>query len=114
MEIHDPQDRKNIAIMAGDQDLALPWTDIEGPCRWCGKVLARAPARTAARWCSPGYMGKGDAFEDAIADFSIANAARPANECGLRDPRWHGLRPDGWVCFAGGRWPAAWLLQWSK
>jgi len=75
--------------MAGDQDLALPWTDIEGPCRWCGKVLARAPARTAARWCSPGYVGKGDAFEDAIADISIASAARLANERGPRDPQWH-------------------------
>jgi hypothetical protein len=40
-------------------------------------------------------MGKGDAFEDAIAGFSIAYDSRLTNDRGLMDSRWHDLRPDG-------------------
>jgi uncharacterized protein (DUF2252 family) len=40
----------------------------------CGRVLARAHARTADPAVLTGYMGKSTAFEDAIADFSVAYA----------------------------------------
>ena len=40
----------------------------------CGRVLARAHARTVDPVILTGYMGKSTAFEDAIADFSEAYA----------------------------------------
>jgi hypothetical protein len=40
----------------------------------CGKTLARAHARTGDSAVLTGYMGKSTAFEDAIADFSVAYA----------------------------------------
>jgi uncharacterized protein (DUF2252 family) len=40
----------------------------------CGRVLARAHARSVDPAVLKGYMGMSDAFEDAIADFSIAYA----------------------------------------
>ena len=38
----------------------------------CGRVLARAHARSGDPAVLTGYMGKSTAFEDAIADFSVA------------------------------------------
>jgi hypothetical protein len=40
----------------------------------CGRVLARAHARTADPVLLTGYMGQSAAFEDALADFSVAYA----------------------------------------
>ena len=40
----------------------------------CGRVLARAHARSADPVVLTGYLGKSAAFEDAIADFSVAYA----------------------------------------
>jgi uncharacterized protein (DUF2252 family) len=40
----------------------------------CGKVLARAHARTGDPVVLTGYMGKSTAFEDALADFSVSYA----------------------------------------
>jgi hypothetical protein len=40
----------------------------------CGRVLARAHARTGDPVVLTGYMGKSTAFEDALADFSVAYA----------------------------------------
>jgi uncharacterized protein (DUF2252 family) len=40
----------------------------------CGKVLARAHARTGDPVVLTGYLGKSTAFEDALADFSVAYA----------------------------------------
>jgi uncharacterized protein (DUF2252 family) len=40
----------------------------------CGRVLARAHARTADPVVLTGYLGKSTAFEDALADFSVAYA----------------------------------------
>jgi uncharacterized protein (DUF2252 family) len=40
----------------------------------CGRVLARAHARTVDPVVMSGYLGKSTAFEDAIADFSVAYA----------------------------------------
>jgi len=42
----------------------------------CGRVLARAHARSGDPAVLTGYMGKSTAFEDAIADFSVAYAGQ--------------------------------------
>ena len=42
----------------------------------CGRVLARAHARTGDPVVLTGYMGKSAAFEDALADFSVAYAGQ--------------------------------------
>ena len=42
--------------------------------RLCGATLARAHARLGDRVAIAAYLGKGDAFERAIADFSVAYA----------------------------------------
>ena len=44
--------------------------------RLCGRTLARAHARSADPAVLAGYMGKGDAFDDALASFAIAYADR--------------------------------------
>lgn len=45
----------------------------------CGRVLARAHARSADPAIICGYMGKSDAFDDAMASFAMLYAAR--NKC---------------------------------
>jgi uncharacterized protein (DUF2252 family) len=40
----------------------------------CGRVLARAHARSGDPVVLTGYMGKSTAFEDALADFGVAYA----------------------------------------
>jgi uncharacterized protein (DUF2252 family) len=40
----------------------------------CGRVLARAHARSGDAVVLTGYMGKNDAFEDALSDFGVAYA----------------------------------------
>jgi hypothetical protein len=40
----------------------------------CGWVLARAHARTGDRIAIAGYLGKSDAFEQALADFAVSYA----------------------------------------
>jgi hypothetical protein len=49
-------------------------TNLIGYAGLCGKVLARAHARSGDTAILTGYMGKSTAFEDAIADFSVAYA----------------------------------------
>ena len=44
--------------------------------RLCGRTLARAHARTADPGVLAGYMGKNDAFDDALASFAMAYAVR--------------------------------------
>jgi uncharacterized protein (DUF2252 family) len=44
--------------------------------RLCGRTLARAHARSADPAVLAGYMGKRDVFDDAMASFAIAYAAR--------------------------------------
>ncbi len=41
---------------------------------WCGRALALSHARAGRRAMLSGYMGKSDAFDEAIADFSMAYA----------------------------------------
>jgi uncharacterized protein (DUF2252 family) len=49
-------------------------TNLKNYAGLCGRVLARAHARTVDPVVLTGYMGKSTAFEDAIADFSVAYA----------------------------------------
>jgi uncharacterized protein (DUF2252 family) len=48
--------------------------------RLCGRTLARAHARSADPAVLAGYMGKGDVFNDALASFAMAYAARTQND----------------------------------
>jgi uncharacterized protein (DUF2252 family) len=41
---------------------------------WCGRALALSHARAGSAAMLSGYMGKGDEFDEAIADFSMAYA----------------------------------------
>jgi uncharacterized protein (DUF2252 family) len=49
-------------------------TNLKNYAGLCGKVLARAHARTGDSAVLTGYMGKSTAFEDAVTDFSVAYA----------------------------------------
>ena len=44
--------------------------------RLCGRTLARAHARSADPALLAGYMGKRSVFDDALASFAMAYAAR--------------------------------------
>jgi hypothetical protein len=44
--------------------------------RLCGRTLARAHARSGDPAALAGYMGKGGAFDDALASFAMAYADR--------------------------------------
>ncbi len=46
----------------------------------CGRTLARAHARSGDPALLAGYMGKGDAFDDAIASFAMLYAARTQSD----------------------------------
>jgi uncharacterized protein (DUF2252 family) len=48
--------------------------NLKGYARLCGAALARAHARSGDAAVLTGYMGKSTAFEDALADFSVAYA----------------------------------------
>jgi uncharacterized protein (DUF2252 family) len=48
--------------------------NVKGYARLCGRVLARAHARSGDAAVLTGYMGKSTAFEDALADFSVTYA----------------------------------------
>ncbi len=49
-------------------------TNLKGYARLCGMALARAHARSADPAVLTGYLGKSTAFEDALAEFSVAYA----------------------------------------
>lgn len=49
-------------------------TNLKNYARLCGTALARAHARSGDAAVLTGYMGKSTAFEDALADFSVAYA----------------------------------------
>jgi hypothetical protein len=48
--------------------------------RLCGRTLARAHARSADPAVLAGYMGKSDAFDDALASFAMSYAARTQSD----------------------------------
>jgi hypothetical protein len=41
---------------------------------WCGRALALSHARSGSAMELSGYMGKGDTFDKALADFAVAYA----------------------------------------
>ena len=49
----------------------------------CGRTLARAHARSGDPALMAGYMGKSDAFDDALASFAMAYAARTQQDYDL-------------------------------
>ena len=51
--------------------------------RLCGRTLARAHARSADPAMIAGYIGKSDAFDDALASFAMAYAARTQQDYDL-------------------------------
>jgi len=53
---------------------AMNPANLKGYARMCGHALARAHARSGDAGMLSGYMGKGNVFEDALADFSAAYA----------------------------------------
>ncbi len=65
-QLSDAKIKPVIEIMKSD--------NLKGYARLCGRVLARAHARSGDAAVLSGYMGKSDAFEDALADFSEAYA----------------------------------------
>jgi hypothetical protein len=48
--------------------------NLKGYARLCGLALARAHARSADAVQLSGYMGKSEAFEEALTDFAVAYA----------------------------------------
>ena len=61
--------------MKGSFDLdSLDKAGLETYLKVCSLCLARAHARTGEAACISGYIGKGDAFCDAITDFAMAYA----------------------------------------
>jgi hypothetical protein len=48
--------------------------NLKGYAQLCGSTLARAHARSGDPAVLTGYLGKSTAFEDALADFSVAYA----------------------------------------
>jgi hypothetical protein len=52
-------------------DVALPFY-----ARLCGRTLARAHARSGDAAAIAGYLGDGDTFDEALADFALAYAAQ--------------------------------------
>jgi uncharacterized protein (DUF2252 family) len=57
--------------------------DLKGYAGLCGRVLARAHARSADAAVLTGYLGKRNVFEEAIADFSVAYADQNERDHGL-------------------------------
>jgi hypothetical protein len=47
---------------------------------WCGRALALAHARSGSSAVLSGYMGKNDAFDQAIASFSLRYADQNAKD----------------------------------
>jgi len=56
-----------------DLDIVRP-ADLVGYAELCGATLARAHARSRCRAQIAGYLGKSDAFDEALADFAVAYA----------------------------------------
>ncbi|WP_330350022.1 DUF2252 domain-containing protein [Streptomyces sp. NBC_00582] len=65
------RDMKGSADVAGMSPAALT-----AYARLCGTALARAHARSGDRIAIAGYLGSGDTFDHAIADFALAYADR--------------------------------------
>ena len=78
---HDPANRHYYVRMLKNRRLGsvseIAETEGLGDyARLCGRTLARAHARSADPALLAGYMGDGEAFDEAIADFALAYAKR--------------------------------------
>ena len=49
-------------------------------CGWCGETLAHAHARSGDRIQLAAYLGGGDVFDEAIADFAEAYASQSESD----------------------------------
>jgi uncharacterized protein (DUF2252 family) len=65
-QLHDMKGALEIAVM--------PPANLDTYARLCGRVLARAHARSGDRIAIAGYLGESDRFESAIAAFAVAYA----------------------------------------
>ncbi len=54
---------------------------------WCGRALALSHARSGSSAMLSGYMGKSDAFDRAIAAFSVAYADQNEKDHAALDAR---------------------------
>jgi uncharacterized protein (DUF2252 family) len=63
---------RDIKISVRVETFGAPEMDLYAT--WCGKALALSHARSGSSVLLSGYMGKGDAFDQAIASFSVAYA----------------------------------------
>jgi hypothetical protein len=61
---------RDIKITARVENFGPPEMDIYAT--WCGRALALSHARARFSVMLSGYMGKGDTFDRALADFSVA------------------------------------------
>jgi uncharacterized protein (DUF2252 family) len=76
-----PEGRHFYVRQLKDSRLARVATDIEGRvlepyARLCGRTLARAHARSGDAAAIAGYLGRGEAFDAAVAEFSLAYAVQ--------------------------------------
>jgi uncharacterized protein (DUF2252 family) len=65
------KDARLARVSAHIGDVALPYY-----ARLCGRTLARAHARSGDAARIAGYLGEGDAFDDALAGFALAYAVQ--------------------------------------
>jgi hypothetical protein len=63
---------RDIKISARVESFGAP--EMELYATWCGRALALAHARAGCAVTLSGYLGKSDAFDQALAAFSIAYA----------------------------------------
>ncbi|MFI1703419.1 DUF2252 domain-containing protein [Streptomyces griseoruber] len=72
---------RQLRDMKGSADVAgMTPADLTAYARLCGTALARAHARSGDRIALAGYLGTGDTFEHAIADFAEAYADRTTTD----------------------------------
>jgi hypothetical protein len=64
----------------GDLTELLQRHDLSDYAKLCGRTLARAHARSADAATLAGYMGKSDAFDDALASFAVLYARQNAED----------------------------------
>ncbi|MDX2391343.1 MULTISPECIES: DUF2252 domain-containing protein [unclassified Streptomyces] len=63
---------RQLRDMKGSADVAsMDPLLLEGYARLCGRTLARAHARTGDRFAIAGYLGAGDAFDEAVTRFAL-------------------------------------------
>ena len=66
---------RQLRDMKGSADLVtMTGTDLVEYAELCGWVLARAHARSGDAAMIAGYLGKGEAFDDAITSFAVRYA----------------------------------------